>query len=234
MKTTNKIDLPVSPRTPGKHNSRVSRINEKIPAVLYGPKSKPVNLLIDQILLQKYGGTKFESTIFALKSDDKNLDKINVLMRDMQVHPVSRKPVHLDLYALDMTAVVRVSIHIEFVGKPIGLTSGGLLQTTLRELEVECLPSDIPELVTADVSGLDVGDTLHVYDLKLPANVKVISGTQLAVASVSIIAEEVAAPVITAAPVEGAAPAAGAPAVAGAAAAGAAAAAPAAGGDKKK
>lgn len=226
MKQTDKIELPVSPRTPGKHNNRVSRKGEKIPAVLYGPKSKPVNLLIDQILLQKYGGTKFESTIFLLKSEDKSLDKINVLMRDMQVHPTSRKPVHLDLYALDMTAVVRVSIHIEFIGKPIGLTSGGLLQTTLRELEVECLPSDIPEKVTADVSGLDVGDTLHVYDLKLPANVKVVSGAQLAVASVSVIAEEVAAPVTTAAPAEGAAaaatPAAGA----------AAAAAPAA--DKKK
>ncbi len=230
MKTTDKIELPVSPRTAGKHHSRVSRKGEKIPAVLYGPKSKPVNLLIDQILLQKYGGTKYESTIFLLKSEDKSLDKINVLMRDMQVHPVSRKPVHLDLYALDMTAVVRVSIHIEFVGKPIGLTSGGLLQTTLRELDIECLPSDIPEKITADVSGLDVGDTLHVYDLKLPANVKVMSGAQLAVASVSVIAEEVVAPVAVAAPAEGAVAAAGAPAAPGAAPA--AAAAPAA--DKKK
>ncbi len=228
MKNNEKIELPVYARTPGKHNSRVSRKGEKIPAVLYGPKSKPVNLLIDQILLQKYGGTKYESTIFSLKSDDKNIDKINVLLKDMQVHPLSRKPVHLDLYALDMSATVRVSIAIRFEGKAIGLTEGGMVQMTLRELEIECLPNDIPEFVVADVTDLHVGDTLHVYDLKLGDNIKVISGAQLAVASVSIIEEEVAAPVV-AAPVEGAAPAAGA---AAAPAAGAAAAAPAA--DKKK
>ena len=227
MKNTDKIELPVSPRMPGKHNSRVSRKGEKIPAVLYGPKSKPVNLLIDQILLQKYGGTKYESTIFSLKSDDKSLDKINVLLKDMQVHPLSRKPVHLDLYALDMSATVRVSIAIRFEGKAIGLTEGGMVQTTLRELEIECLPNDIPEFVVADVTNLHVGDTLHVYDLKLGDNIKIMSGAQLAVASVSIIEEEVIAPVVAAA-VEGAAPAAGAAAAPGAAPA----AAPAA--DKKK
>jgi large subunit ribosomal protein L25 len=227
MKNTDKIELPVSPRMPGKHNSRVSRKGEKIPAVLYGPKSKPVNLLIDQILLQKYGGTKYESTIFSLKSDDKSLDKINVLLKDMQVHPLSRKPVHLDLYALDMSATVRVSIAIRFEGKAIGLTEGGMVQTTLRELEIECLPNDIPEFVVADVTNLHVGDTLHVYDLKLGDNIKIMSGAQLAVASVSIIEEEVVAPVV-AAVAEGAVPAAGAAAAPGAAAA----AAPAA--DKKK
>ncbi len=227
MKNTDKIELPVSPRMRGKHNSRVSRKGEKIPAVLYGPKSKPVNLLIDQILLQKYGGTKYESTIFSLKSDDKSLDKINVLLKDMQVHPLSRKPVHLDLYALDMSATVRVSIAIRFEGKAIGLTEGGMVQTTLRELEIECLPNDIPEFVVADVTNLHVGDTLHVYDLKLGDNIKIMSGAQLAVASVSIIEEEVVAPVVAAA-AEGAAPAAGAAAAPGAAPA----AAPAA--DKKK
>lgn len=227
MKNTDKIELPVSPRMPGKHNSRMSRKGEKIPAVLYGPKSKPVNLLIDQILLQKYGGTKYESTIFSLKSDDKSLDKINVLLKDMQVHPLSRKPVHLDLYALDMSATVRVSIAIRFEGKAIGLTEGGMVQTTLRELEIECLPNDIPEFVVADVTNLHVGDTLHVYDLKLGDNIKIMSGAQLAVASVSIIEEEVVAPVVAAA-AEGAAPAAGAAAAPGAAPA----AAPAA--DKKK
>ena len=220
-----KIELTVTPRTPGKHHSRGSRIQGRIPAVLYGPKMENTALLTEEITLRKYSGHRFESTIFQLKSEDPKLNKVNVILRGMQVHPVTRRPVHVDFYAVDMTSTIRVNVEIRFEGKAAGLAEGGVLQTVLRDLEIECLPSDIPEFIVADVSGLGLGDALHVSDLKMPANVKVIAALQRTIATVNVPADEPIATPVTAA--EGAATAAGA-----AAPAAAAAAAPAA--DKKK
>lgn len=235
MKTkSEKISLKVTTRETGKHHSRQNRIKQLIPAVLYGPKTKPVNLMIDELTVTRYAGRKFEATIFGLQSDNAELAKMNVLIKDVQVHPVNRRPQHVDLYAVDMTKTIRVSIGLRFEGKPIGLADGGLLQALLREIEVECLPTDIPEEFVADVSNLGVGDALHVSDLTAPAGVKIISAQTLTIATVNILAEE-AAPVVAAVadPAAAAAPAAGAPAAPGAAPAAAAAKAPA-GGDKKK
>jgi large subunit ribosomal protein L25 len=230
-----KIEIPVSGRLTGKHHVRGLRVQGRVPAILYGPKVENQNLLTEEITLKKYSGHKYESTIFQLKSDDPKLNKLNVLLRDVQVHPVTRRPVHVDLFAVDMSSTIRVNVEIRFDGKPAGLAEGGVLQTVLRELEVECLPSDIPEFILADVSSLGLGDALHVSDLKMPDNVKVMSGLALTLATVNVPAEEPVAVAATAAPVDGAVPAAGG-AAAATPAAGAAAtpAAPAAGGDKKK
>lgn len=235
MKTNEKINLKVMTRETGKHHSRSNRVKQLIPAVLYGPKTKPVNLMIDELTVTRYAGRKFEATIFGLQSDNAELAKMNVLIKDVQVHPVNRRPQHVDLYAVDMTKAIRVSVGIRFEGKPIGIADGGLLQMLLRELDIECLPTDIPQEFVADVSNLGVGDALHVSDLTAPKGVKIISAQTLTIATVNILAEE-AAPVVAAVAdpaAAAAAPAAGAPAAPGAAPAAAAKAAPAAG-DKKK
>lgn len=217
-------------REAGKHHSRTNRTKQLIPAVLYGPKAKPINLLMDELTVTRYQGRKFESTIFGLTTDNAELAKTQVLIKDVQVHPVTRRPQHVDLYAVDMTKPIRVSIGIRLEGKAIGLASGGLLQALLRELEIECLPTNIPEEFVADVSALDVGDALHVSDLKVPEGVKIISSQTLTIATVNILAEEAAPTAAAATPDAAAAPAAGA---AAAPAAGAAAAkAPAAGAKK--
>src|SRR4051812_15480157 len=170
MKSQERISLKVTTRETGKHHSRQNRLKELIPAVLYGPKTKPINLMIDELTVTRYQGRKFESTIFGLTSENADIAKTNVLIKDVQVHPVTCRPQHVDLYAIDMTKSIRVNIGIRFDGKPIGLADGGLLQATLREIEIECLPTDIPEEFVADVSNLGVGDALHVSDLKVPAN----------------------------------------------------------------
>jgi large subunit ribosomal protein L25 len=233
-----KIEFPVSARESGKHNSRASRVAGQVPAVIYGPKTEPMNVLADEIFVKKYTGRKYESTIFTLKSDDKKANSLSVILRDIQVHPVTRRPLHIDFYAPDMTKPVRVAVEIRLEGKAIGLSDGGLLEQVLRDLEIEVLPNDIPEFITGDVTDLGVGDALHVSDLKVPAGVKVIALPTQTIATVAIPKEEevvVAAPAAdAAAAAPGAAPAAGAAAAPGAApAAGAAAAAPAAGGAKK-
>jgi large subunit ribosomal protein L25 len=213
MKNSTRIEIPVSPRTAGKHFSRQSRSQSQVPAVIYGPKTEPVNVLADEIIVKKYQGRKFESAIFTLKSDDSKLNKMAVILRDVQFHPVTRRPLHVDFYAPDMSKPVRVNVELRLEGKPAGLADGGLLEHMLRDVEIEVLPDDIPEFITVDVSALGLGDAVHVSDVKVDQGVRVISLPTLTIAVVATPKEEAAA-----APAAVAAPAAGAAAPAAAAA----------------
>lgn len=208
-----RIEIPVASRETGKHASRTSRTQGMVPGVVYGPKTTPINVLAEEKLLRKYYGRKFESTIFNLKSDVSGLDKVAVLLRDIQVHPVTRRPVHVDFYAIDMASNIRVSIGLRFDGKPVGLSDGGVLELIVRDVEVECKPNEIPDEIVIDVSNMNVGDALHVSDIKAPAGVKIISLPTLTLATVAVPKEEAATPV---AATEAAAPAAGAAAPAAA------------------
>lgn len=228
-----KIEIEVTARETGKHASRTSRVQGKVPGVVYGPKAKPLNVLTDEKFLKKYMGRKHESTIFNLKSTESGLNGVSVLLRDIQVHPLTRRAVHIDFYALDMTANIQVSIGLRFDGKPVGLSEGGVLELIVREIEIECKPNEIPDEIVVDVSGLNVGEALHVSDVKVPAGMKVMSLPTLTLATVSVPKEEAVAEVAPAA--AGAAPAAGAaaPAAAAGGKAAPAAAAPAAAAKKK-
>ena len=217
-----RIDLNVSPRETGKHNSRAIRNARQVPAVVYGAIEN-ANIVIDEKFIVKYNTRAFENALFNLKSDNNKLNGKVVLMKSVDVHPLSRRPVHVDLFALDMTKTVRVFVEVKLEGKPVGIAEGGLLNVVSRQIEVECLPTDIPEFFTADVSNLGVGDALHVSDLKLPESLKVLTRPEETIAVVVTQEEEAAAT-----PAAAAAPAAGAAAAAPAAGAKAAA-APAAG-----
>lgn len=219
------ISLKVDKRESGKANSREHRVNERVPAVIYGSKVKNQNLVVGEFLVKKYSAHGQENTIFKLESDVKELNGLSVLMKKVDVHPLTRRPQHVDFYAIDMTATLRLNVEFRFEGKSKGVSeSGGIFQTIMRTVEIECLPADIPEYITVDVSGLDINDTLHVSDLVVPKGVKITAQGDLAIANVTLPqAEEVAAPVAAAA--DAAAPAAGA-------AAPAAGAAPAKDGDK--
>lgn len=214
-----RIEIPVSTRTSGKHHSRSSRVEGKIPAVIYGPKTEPINVLADELTVRRFQGSKFESTIFNLKGEGK-ANGLSVILRDVQVHPVTRRPLHVDFYAPDMTKPVRVNVELRLEGKALGLSEGGLLEHMLRDLEIEVLPLDIPEFITADVTNLGLGDALHVSDLQVAKGVKIISLPTLTIATVAIPREE-AAPVAAAAEAAPAAGAAAPAAGAGAPAAGA-------------
>jgi len=204
MAQTEQFEIPVSLRQAGKHHSRLSRKSGHVPAVVYGPKTKPINVLTDEITIKRFQGRKFESVIFKLKSDDAKLDKMSVILRDIQVHPVTRRPLHVDFYAPDMTKPVRVSVELRLEGKPAGLSEGGVLEHLLRDIEIEVLPNNIPEFISVDVSHLGLGQALHVSDLKVADGIRIISLPTLTVATVAVPKEEeTAAP--GAAPAEGAA-----------------------------
>ena len=221
--STQRQELTVELRQPGKSGARSARKNKLTPAVVYGSVQN-TNLLIDQRLVVKFNTRAFENTLFTLKSSEKHLNNVVALMKSVSVHPVTRVPEHVDLFALDLKKTVRVRVEIDFVGKPAGLAEGGLLNVVNRQVEVECLPTEIPDSFKLDISALGVGDALHVSDLKLPESVKLISSAEMTLAVVNLIEEEVI-PVATAeaAPADGAAAAPGAAAPAAAAAGGEAA-----------
>lgn len=207
-----RIELAVEPRESGKGNSRGLRVNKKIPAVIYGAVENQ-NVFVNQNDVLRYNTRAYENALFNLKSSNTTVSGKVVLMKQVDVHPLTRQPLHVDFFALDLNKTVRVSVEIKLEGKPIGLADGGLLNVVNRTIEIEVLPTDIPESITADISNLGLGDALHVSDLQLPEKIRVISAPELTIAVVNLQEEEaVATPAAAeAAPAAGAAaPAAGA------------------------
>ena len=104
----------------------------------------------------------------------------------MQHHPVSGAILHVDLHAIAMDELMTVEVPVETTGEAEGVkTGGGVLEVILRELEIECLPADLPASITVDVSSLNIGDSIHVNSLKLPKGVTVLNDAELTVVSVA-------------------------------------------------
>ena len=206
-----------------------------VPGVLYGPTTSPLAVAVNGVELKDRVAHASTMRIMKLKSSASELNGKHVLVKDIQRAPVSREILHADLYEVDLNRAIRVNVGLRFIGKPAGVADGGILQPLVREVEVECLPMEIPEFFEVDVSALGIHDVIHISDMKFAGNVKPIFDSDYAIVSVLPPTVE-AAPVVAAAaegaPVEGAAPAEGAAAApaagAPAAEAGKAAAAPAA------
>lgn len=161
------IKIKAVPRKVGKHNSRSLRNEKLIPAVLYGPKTENMNLSITELDVTRYSSRKFENEIFTLTSEDSALNGLRVLKKDVTIHPVSRRPVHVDFFVPDMTQKVKVEVEVRFEGTAKGTKEGGIFNILQRKIEIECLPTSIPTFFSVDVTGLAVGDVLHVSDLKI-------------------------------------------------------------------
>lgn len=212
-----RIELPVELRTTGKHFSRSLRKESKVPAVIYGGKTGNFNVSVDEKAIKKYNTRAYENALFTLKSADGKVANVVALMKEVIVHPLSQRPSHVDFYAIDLTKTIRVWVEIVPEGKAIGIADGGLLNIVTRQVEVECLPTNIPSSFKLDVSGLGVGMALHASDLKLESGLKLISAPELTIAVCNKEEEKaVAAPEAAAAApaAAAAAPAAGAKAAA--------------------
>lgn len=172
MKT---VEVSIEPRTGrGKGTARKLRRSGVIPAVLYGPKRQatvPVAVKADEFAkkLSHLEG----SHLIRLLADGQNgeLNDRMVLVREVQRHPVTADVLHADFYEVDLTERLTVSVPLHFIGKPVGVVSGGVLQPVMREVQVECLPTEIPEFIEVDVSGLGIHEAVHVSELKLPEGV---------------------------------------------------------------
>ncbi len=208
------IEIQVEPREAGaKGKVKQLRREGKLPGIFYGPKAQSVPLELNRSdFLSRVAGLE-GSHLIRIKSSSPLLAERVALVKDMQFHPVTGEVLHADFYEVDLTAKIQVKVPLHFVGKAEGVVRGGILQPVVREIEVECLPMDIPEYFEVEVSSLDIGDSLHVKDLPIPEGVVAIYESNLTLVTVVPPTVEEAPAAAEAAPVavEGAEAAAPAP-----------------------
>ena len=180
------IDLKVQIRkTVGNGPARVLRREGKMPAVLYGPKIESVLLSIDikdfELILKE---ASVGSVLLNLQIQNGKTYTRSAMVKELQIHPVSGKFLHVDFYEIDMQKKITAKVEVVAKGKSIGVEAGGLLQYVRRELEVLCLPTAIPEAIEVDVSDLDVGDSIHVEDISLSGDVEIPADTNFTVVTI--------------------------------------------------
>lgn len=195
--------LTIEPRTDlGKNASNRIRSNGFIPAVLYSHGESEVVQIPRKDFFKLFKGRISESVIFDIHSKEKKDDERMAYVKDYQMDPVSGEILHVDLFRVTKGEKIHTHVPIEFVGTPKGVKLGGILEVDLREIEVECLPKDLPEKIQIDVSSMEVGDSYHVKDVVVAEGVKVMGNLEASVASVHV-------PKVTAEKVEEAVPAEG-------------------------
>jgi large subunit ribosomal protein L25 len=190
----------------GKNVNRRLRSRGMIPGVLYGTGKAAVPVAVSPreitAILKSASG---ENTLFDL---DLGGSRRKVILKEFQREPLRGQLLHADFYEVALDKVLQLKVHVELEGTPVGVKlQGGIVDFVTRELEVECLPADIPEKIAVDISHLELGKHLRVSDLKLGDKVKVLDEPELVVAHVVLPRAEVAAEAAAteAAPAEGAA-----------------------------
>ena len=158
----------------GKGASRRLRRSGHVPAIVYGAHQDPQTIQIEHNHLWLTSQNEwFYSAILDLDVDGKTQ---KVLLRDMQRHPFKQQILHLDFLRVSENEVLRASVPLHFVNQeksPAGKTAGIVVTHELNEVEVSCLPKDLPEFIEVDLSTLDVGDIVHLSEIKLPAGVTI-------------------------------------------------------------
>jgi len=144
----------------GKNSNRRARRSGRIPGVIYGEKS-PVNISVDSH--EYYVMSKTEHNLINLNLDNKPEE---VIIREIQYHPVHGYPLHIDFMRVQKGHALTMSVPVHFEGRPKGVIDGGVFTTHLDELNISVLPKDIPEHITVDVAGMVIGDQIRVADLK--------------------------------------------------------------------
>ncbi|MGD9915427.1 MAG: 50S ribosomal protein L25/general stress protein Ctc [Rhizobiaceae bacterium] len=170
----------------GKGSAREVRRNGKIPAVIYGDKQPPLAIAISyKEIYYKIHGGGFLTTIATVNVGGK---KIQVLPKDYQLDPVSDFPVHVDFLRIGKDTEVNVNVPVHFINeeKSPGIKRGGVLNIVRHEVEFHCPADAIPEFITVDLDGADIGDSIHISAVKLPKGVKpVISDRDFTIATIA-------------------------------------------------
>jgi large subunit ribosomal protein L25 len=176
-----------------KNAARRVRVAGKIPGVIYGAKEPSVAVELDpKQILRILHSDSGHNTIFDV--DVKGSARVKAMIVDWQYEPIKGSLLHIDLKRIAMDKLMVVEVPIQLEGIPFGVkTEGGLLEQVLREVEIECLPGDIPAHITLDVSGLKVHDVVRVSDLPHEGKFKFVTDEDATVAHVTVIKEEVVA-----------------------------------------
>ncbi|MCK4653294.1 MAG: 50S ribosomal protein L25 [Candidatus Cloacimonetes bacterium] len=140
-----------------------------IPAIIYGEGKEGTKILLQKIpFLKNYKKSLGEVAFFEIKVNGKSY---TTLIKEKQIHPVTREFTHIDFVELHKGKKITLEIPINYTGEALGTQEGGLLEILHRKIEISCLPKDIPEEIKVDVSNLEIGDSIHFADIEMPENV---------------------------------------------------------------
>ncbi len=197
------VSLQVSQRAGiGRTALKAVRNAGRVPGVLYGKakdktiRSRPIEIDAKKLKAVLHSSTS-ENVLVDVEITDQagaKVDQHLALLLDVQHHPIEDYIIHIDLHEIAQDEILHAEVPVTSVGEPVGVkTGGGLLETMLRTIRVACLPRDLPELITVDVSALAIGHSVHVRELVLPKGVTVTNPPELPVFSVFAPKEEVVA-----------------------------------------
>ncbi len=160
----------------GKEVARKLRRQGLLPAIIYGRETENIPLAVEanelkKILFRHRG----EQLIFNLNLKNNGSESRKMaIVKEIQVHPVTDEPLHVDFYEVSLEREIEVEVPVEIVGKAKGMERGGILEVITRELTISCLPMAIPNSIKIDVSSLDIGDSFHVEDLPAMEGIRVL------------------------------------------------------------
>ena len=172
-------------------NNRKSIIKElrkkgQVPGVYYSHDSKSsIPFSIDKKTL--YSALRSDASVYKISVGGKDRD---VIIKSLQYHPISEDILHIDLYGVKMDTKITLKVPIIFVGQSEGVRAGGVLNQTLTELEISCLPSHIPQNIEIDVTHLNIGDTIRLDQVTLDENLELIGDKELLIASITLPTKE--------------------------------------------
>jgi large subunit ribosomal protein L25 len=171
----------------GKGVARKLRAAGRVPAVVYGKDEDPLAVSIDaREAMHLFQAISVDNTIINVQVEGEAED-METLVREVQVHPFRADLLHVDFYRIQRGVAIEVDIPVQFEGTPSGVREGGgLFEVILHDLRVKCMPSKIPETIVIDVTGLEVGDSLHVSDIEAPEDVEFVSDDMRTICSVAL------------------------------------------------
>jgi large subunit ribosomal protein L25 len=180
------LELTATKRTSaGNSPSRALRREGNIPAVLYGPGSESVSLSISSLDLERaLKMTSASQIIFNMTVQNAQSGSRTAMIKELQIHPMSRKFIHVDFYEISKDRKITVNVPVAVKGKSKGIEDGGMLQIIEREIEVLCLPFEVPESIQIDITDLEIGDSIHVKDLKIDGNLEIPADTNYTILTI--------------------------------------------------
>jgi len=186
------IQLKAEKRTVFKRSTaRSYRKNGLIPGIFYGIGEGNIPIAINELALRPIIYSS-ESHIVSLEIEGES-KPLSCILKDVQFDPIHTRPLHFDLIALKEGEVINIEVSIKLIGTALGLKEGGILQQSLHKLEIECLPQYIPSHIDVDISGLSIGDSVKVSDLKLEG-IEILNDENAAIVSLlppTVVEEEV-------------------------------------------
>ncbi len=169
----------------GKGPSRRSRYAGSVPGIIYGAGKENVNIIVGkkEFELLVHGDQGEHSLVDLTVSNNTDCNGPAIL-KDVQHHPVSGAPLHFDLLRIDLSNTIVTQVPIKLEGRALGIIEGGVLDYHVRELDVECMPLDVPTEIVGDITELNIGDTFHVSDFPAIENVTILTDSARAVAAI--------------------------------------------------